>query len=192
VTEPRLTRPRELKGSRGTAIWEVLTAARAGDAAALSAALQRDPTLAVASYWYMPPLHFAVREGHLEAVRLLADAGGDLAHRNALYGNDTLLQMAMDRGHDRVAEYLRRELHRRHASAGTRHPIHDALAAGDAAAVERLLGADRRLANRGDHLGAAPVALRRGSRPPLTCGPAARCRSRHQRTRLWRRRPYRR
>ncbi len=157
MTEPRLIRPRELEGSRGTAVWEVLTAARAGDAAALSAALQRDPTLAAASYWYMPPLHFAVREGHLEAVRLLADAGGDLAHRNALYGNDTLLQMAMDRGHDRVAEYLRRELHRRHASAGTRHPIHDALAAGDAAAVERLLGADRRLANRGDHLGRRPL-----------------------------------
>ena len=135
----------------------MLTAARAGDVAALSAALERDPTLVGAGFWYMPPLHFAVREGHLDAVRLLVAAGADLTHRNALYGNDTLLQMAVDRGHERVADYLRRELRRRLASAGSRHPIHAALAAGDMAAVERLLGADRRLANRGDHLGRRPL-----------------------------------
>ena len=157
ASEPRLSKPRELEGDRGIAIWEVLTAARNGDVAALRAALERDPTLVSAAYWYMPPLHFAVREGHLEAVRLLVDAGADLTHRNALYGNDTLLQMAVDRGHEQVADYLRRELRRRLASAGTRHPIHAALAAGDAPAVERLLNTDRRLANRGDHLGRRPL-----------------------------------
>ncbi|MDE0026979.1 MAG: ankyrin repeat domain-containing protein [Spirochaetaceae bacterium] len=154
---PLLIKPRELDGGRGMATWEVLTAARAGDEAALRAALERDSTLANAAYWYMPPLHFAVREGHLEAVRLLVAAGADLTHRNALYGNDTLLQMAEDRGHDQVAGYLRRELRRRLASAGTRHPIHAALAADDAPALERLLDADRRLANRGDHLGRRPL-----------------------------------
>ena len=155
--EPRLIKPRELESGRGTATWDVLTAALTGDVAALRAALQRDPALANAEYWYMPPLHFAVREGHLDAVRLLVAAGADLTHRNALYGNDTLLQMAEDRGHDRVADYLRRELSSRLASAGSRHPIHDALAAGDAAAVERLLDEDRQLANRGDHLGRRPL-----------------------------------
>ena len=154
--EPRISKPRELAGSRG-AIWDVLAAARAGDAEALSAALKRDPNLANASYWYMPPLHFAVREGHLEAVRLLVAAGADLTHRNALYGNDTLLQMAEDRGHDQVAGYLRRELRRRLASAGTRHPIHAALAVGDESTVERLLDADPGLADRGDHLGRRPL-----------------------------------
>ena len=156
VTEPGLIKPRELAGP-GEATWDMLTAARAGDVAALKGALERDPTLVGAGYWYMPPLHFAVREGHLDAVRLLVAAGADLTHRNALYGNDTLLQMAVDRGHERVADYLRRELSSRLASAGSRHPIHAALAAGDMAAVERLLGADRRLANRGDHLGRRPL-----------------------------------
>ena len=93
VTEPGLIKPRELAGP-GEATWDMLTDARAGDVAALKGALERDPTLVGAGYWYMPPLHFAVREGHLDAVRLLVAAGADLTHRNALYGNDTLLQMA--------------------------------------------------------------------------------------------------
>ena len=155
---PRLDRPRELReAGRSRATWEVLAAARAGDIEALSAALERDPTLVNASYWYMPPIHFAVREGHREAVRLLLAAGADITHRNALYGNGTLLQMAEDRGHDQVAGYLRRELRRRLASAGTRHAVHDALAAGDASTVERLLDAHQELADRGDHLGRRPL-----------------------------------
>ena len=167
ASAPRLTKPRELRDAgRGEMIWEVLTAAGAGDVEALRAALDRDPTLANAEYWYMPPLHFAVREGHLEAVRLLVAAGADLTHRNALYGNDTLLQMAEDRGHDQVAGYLRRELRRRLTSTGTRHAVHAALAAADASAVERLLDADQGLANRGDHLGRRPLhyAVEAGSR----------------------------
>ena len=174
MTEPDLIKPRELESGPGEATWAVLTAARAGDVAALKGALERDPTLVGAGYWYMPPLHFAVREGHLDAVRLLvAVVGADLTHRNALYGNDTLLQMAEDRGHDRVADYLRRELSSRLASAGSRHPIHDALAAGDAAAVERLLDEDRQVANRGDHLGRRPLHYAVEAASPRPGGPAA-------------------
>ena len=142
---------------RGEDVWQVLTAARAGDLAALSGALERDSSLVSASYWYMPPLHFAVREGHLEAVRLLVAAGADLTHRNALYGNDTLLQMAEDRGHRQVAGFLREALDRRLSSAGVRHAVHEAVAGGDAAGLTRLLAADSRLADRGDHLGRRPL-----------------------------------
>jgi len=162
---PSLLRPHELgAGTRygsgrwpGEDIWQVLTAARAGDVATLRDALRRAPGLVSASYWYMPPLHFAVREGHLEAVRLLVAAGADLSHRNALYGNDTLLQMAEDRGHRQVAGFLREALHRRLASAGVRHAVHEAVAGGDTAGLTRLLAADSRLADRGDHLGRRPL-----------------------------------
>ena len=163
--EPRLIPPRELAAGarhgsgdwRGEDIWQVLTAARDGDLATLRSALERDSTLVSASYWYLPPLHFAVREGHLEAVRLLLAAGADLTHRNALYGNDTLLQIALDRGHDQLAGYLRDELHRQLASAGSRHAIHTAAGDGDTAQVERLLAADPQLVDRGDHLGRRPL-----------------------------------
>lgn len=39
--------------------------------------LERDPRLSRAEYWYTPVIHFAAREGHLEAVQLLLDAGAD-------------------------------------------------------------------------------------------------------------------
>ena len=162
---PHLIRPSELGAGtrfgagrwRGEDVWQVLTAARAGDLATLRDALERDPTLVAAGYWYMPPLHFAVREGHLDVVRLLVSAGADLTHRNALYGNDTLLRMAEDRGHRRVAGFLREALHRRLSSAGVRHAVHDAAAAGDSASLARLLADDPRLADLGDHLGRRPL-----------------------------------
>ena len=161
---PALRRPRELAADstdwtgrwRGEAVWQVLNAARDGDVPRLRALLDDDRTLAQAGYWYTPPLHFAVREGHLEAVRLLLDAGADLYHRS-LYGQETLLRTAQDRGHDAVAGALREALERRAASDGAKHAIHDAAAAGDIAAIARLAAADPALANRGDALGRKPL-----------------------------------
>ena len=163
--QPHLIRPRELTSPdldwtgrwRGVDIWRALTSARDGDIAALRAAIEADASLANAEFWYMTPLHFAVREGHLEAVRALMDAGADLTYRNALYGNDTLLQMALDRGHDEVAAYLRRQLRARAASSGSRHPIHGAIQAGNVELVRERLAAEASAANVGDHLGRRPL-----------------------------------
>ena len=55
--------------------WEMIEAARAGDVPKMRALLQEHPGLYNAGYWYTQPLHFAVREGHLEAVKLLAGHG---------------------------------------------------------------------------------------------------------------------
>lgn len=162
---PELLPPWELKQDaldwtgnwRGEDIWRVLTAARAGDVAELRTLLGRDPSLVKAEFWYTPPLHFAVREGHADAARLLIDGGADVFQRTYYgYGKETLLDAARDRGHEAVAELLRVEQAKRGAG-GPRHAIHDAIAGGDAETVRRLLAQDNTLATRGDALGRPPL-----------------------------------
>lgn len=139
---------------RGEDIWRVLTAARAGDVAELRGLLARESSLAQAEFWYTPPLHFAVREGHADAARLLIDHGADVFHRTYYgYGKETLLDLALDREHTAVAELLRAEQAKRAAANGAPHAIHNAIASGDAATAEQLLAEDPALANRGDPLG---------------------------------------
>ena len=141
---------------RGEAIWQILNAAREGDTHKLKAMLENDSTLVDAEFWYTPPLHFAVREGHVDAVAVLIDAGADIFHRS-LYAQETLLAIALDRGHDEVAHVLRGELARRVSSTGTRHAIHEAVGSGDIATLERLLGDEPALVDRGDHVGRRPL-----------------------------------
>ena len=128
LSRPSLIRPFELAPDEldwtgrwlGETIWQVLNAARDGDTTRLRAMLEDDPALVNAEFWYTPPLHFAAREGHLDATRMLVEADADI-FRRSLYAQETLLQMALDRGHDEVANLLRDELRRRVSSSGTRH-----------------------------------------------------------------------
>jgi len=46
--------------------------------------MERDPSLSRAEYFYAPPIHFAVREGHAEAVRILLDAGAEKRNGTAV------------------------------------------------------------------------------------------------------------
>lgn len=168
---PELLRPLELAADaldwtgrwRGEDIWRTLLAARDGDVPALRRLLARDPSLVEASWWYTSPLHFAVREGHVDAVRALLDAGAD-PFGQTLYGQETLLQVAEDRRHQAVAACLRTAFADRAASTGAKHAIHHAIGAGDAATAEGLLASEGALANRGDAFGRRPLhyAVERG------------------------------
>jgi ankyrin repeat protein len=142
--------------SRGCDVWDAIRAARRGDVDALRRLLERDPNLVR----YGEPLHFAVREGHLEAVRLLIDAGADtdgLGH-----GGETLATVARDRGHDAVALFL--ETLTRHGArtlptsvTTTDHAIHVAASAGDVSAIRQLLDAEPQLVHLGDRKGGTPL-----------------------------------
>ena len=92
--------------STTTEVWEMLSACRAGDLARAEQLMSGRPELATCQYNYTPPLHFAVREGHVELVRALAERGAyDPGYKSYPFG-DTLLTIARDRGFDEIAGLL--------------------------------------------------------------------------------------
>jgi hypothetical protein len=139
--------------------WGMIVAAATGDAPTIRRLLDADPTLSHRGYFYTPPIHFAVREGHAEIVQMLLDAGAD-PEWNGYYG-DSLIGMARERGHNAVAATLERARDRqgRTPPAETRedHVIHLAAEAGDLRRVREFLDADPHLLKRGDHAGGTPL-----------------------------------
>jgi hypothetical protein len=107
--EMRGTMPMTLHGgasSTTTEVWEMLSASRSGDFGWATQLVSRRPELSTCQFNYTPPLHFAVREGHLPLVRALVDRGAlDPRYKTYPFG-DSLLTMAQDRGHDDVAQFL--------------------------------------------------------------------------------------
>ncbi len=144
---------------RGIDVWAVLSAAARGDVSALHRQLQREPNLYRAEYAYIQPIYLAVREGHLEAVRLLLDWGADPS-ATGLTGED-LITMARDRGHEMVAQLLEkaRLAGRRIVPDGTGAdpPIHAAAAAGDVERARALLDEDPDSLHRSDPAGGTPL-----------------------------------
>ena len=164
-----IIKPVELESAEGDDTWNTIIAASSGDAATLRRLLERNPRLARAEYWYAPAIHFAARDGHLDAVRLLLDAGAD-PERNGL--NDrSLIEMARERDHEVVAQMLERARHERGrvAAQSADHPIHQAAARGAHDAVRALLDADASLVNLGSRGGMAPLhyAVLGTSRPTV-------------------------
>lgn len=152
-------RPHGPWNCRGCDIWDTISAAASGDVAALRIVLARDPNLHRAAYWYTQPIHFAVREGRLEAVRVLLDAGADPDTTGA--DNRDLVTIARDRGHESVARLLEETRASRERptrlEVASDHPIHLAADAGDAARVRELLDADSTLVDLSDRQGGSPL-----------------------------------
>ncbi len=141
-------------------MWEAIRAAAAGDTATLIRLLERDPNLYRAEYWYTQPIHFAVREGHAEAVKILLAAGADPDARGP--SGESLVTVARDRDHEAVAQLLEASRARRGrtivADSGTpEHPIHAAAHANDVASVRAMLDAEPQLVHRGDRKGGTPL-----------------------------------
>jgi ankyrin repeat protein len=152
-----MIKPPELDSAEGDIVWNALNASGDGDVDALRRLFERDPRLSRAEYWYTPAIHFAVREGHLQAVQLLLDAGAD-PEWNGLY-DGSLIVMARDRGHVEIARLLEEERDRRgRVPAGSdSHPIHAAITRGATREVRRLLDANPGLVDVGNEIGASPL-----------------------------------
>src|SRR5262249_27766153 len=138
---------------------DAITAASVGDVPTLRRLLERDPSLVRGGHHVPPPLPFAVREGHLDAVRVLLDAGAE-PDGPGVWGA-TLMETARDRGSEAIApsleEACQRAVRVRPAETHTDHPIHPAAEAGDLKQVRALLDADPSLVRRSDRSGGTPL-----------------------------------
>lgn len=149
-------RPHGPWSCRGCDLWDVLCAAATGDGIALRRLLRQDPNLYRAEYWYTQPIHLAVREGQLEAVHILLEAGADPS-TVTLAGED-LITIARDRGHEKVAQLLEGAGGRAATAAGAIDPpIHAAAAAGNEPRVRELLDAEPQLVHCLDRMGGTPL-----------------------------------
>jgi len=138
---------------RGHDVWDVMCAALTNDVAAIRRLVARDANLYRAGYWYTQPIHFAAREGHVEAVRALLDLGADPNFRR--HAGEDMVAIARYRGHDSVARMLedaRRGWRSADAPVDTGvfadHAVHDAAGADDVARLGALLDADPTLVHR--------------------------------------------
>jgi ankyrin repeat protein len=152
--ELKSDRPLKWSPGRGTDVWAMFRAAMAGDVQTIRWLLQQDPSLARCHYHYRKPLYFAVRENRLEVVRLLLDHDPD---PTGLAVNDSLIEIAQDRGYAEMEKLLETKLSDVHGASSRGEPVAAAIRAGDLNQVRALLDASPDLVKAGDTRGNQPI-----------------------------------
>ena len=87
-------------------VWSILTASRDGNLEKVKELVAETPGLIYAQYTYDPPIHFAVREGHLPLVKYLLLHGALAPDYKTYPFLDSLVTIADDRGHLEIAGHL--------------------------------------------------------------------------------------
>jgi ankyrin repeat protein len=92
--------------STTTKVWEILVASRNGDLATVKQLVDECPELIYAQYNYTPPIHFAVREGHIELVSYLLEHGAYDPSYKIYPFQESLVTIAEDRAYSDIALLL--------------------------------------------------------------------------------------
>ncbi len=138
-------------------VWDMLRASAEGDLAGIAHLLKADPGLANCNWAYYRPLHFAVRERHGEAVRLLLDHGADPAAASGLDYHVPPLDRARDRGYDEIAEVLTKAIASRYNALPVGERACEVVRRGDLEEARALFDASPELVNAGDERGNRPL-----------------------------------
>jgi ankyrin repeat protein len=99
-------RLRDQSGIPTTDVWRMLVACRDGLFDRVQELVTTWPSIIRSAYNYMPPLHLAVREGHLDIVRYLAERGAVNPKYVTYPYKETLQTVALDRGYGEIAQVL--------------------------------------------------------------------------------------
>jgi ankyrin repeat protein len=87
-------------------VWHILDAARTGNLDRVKSLVNHIPELARAIYNYTPPLHFAVRENHLDIARYLLENNAFDPDYSSYPFKDSFLTMARDREYHAMIQLL--------------------------------------------------------------------------------------
>ena len=93
--------------STTTRVWEILFASYNGNLQLVKELVSGCPELIFAQYNYTPPIHFAVREGHVTLVNYLLENGAHNPKYRTYPFLDTLQDIARDRHHNEIVKILK-------------------------------------------------------------------------------------
>lgn len=139
---------------RGLDVWNLFCACIAGDLPAVEHLIRKDPALARCQYHYRKPLYFSVRENRLAVTEFLLARD---PNPTGLAFNDSLLQIARDRGYGEMEMLLTTKLETLHNISSRGEPLAEAIRQHDSAQVRRLLDASPALLHAGDMRSNQPI-----------------------------------
>jgi len=143
----KTNQPLKWSTGSGTEVWALFCACVTGDFASVRRLLEQDPSLARCHYHYHKPLYFAVRENRLDVAAFLLERDPDPI---AFGFNDSLLEIARDRGYAGMERLLETMLSERHGISARGEPVAAAIRAHDRPLTRTLLEAEPALLHAGD------------------------------------------
>jgi ankyrin repeat protein len=157
MTQPdALKEDRPLKWSpgKGTEVWALFCACISGDLETVRQMLAVNPALARCQHEYRKPLYFAVRENRVEVAAFLLEYDPDPI---GLAVNDSLLQIARDRGCGEMEAMLETRLSSLHNISSRGEPAAETIREHDLPKLRALLDAAPELLHAGDLRSNQPV-----------------------------------
>lgn len=156
IQPDELKKNEPLRWSTGTGVdvWEMFCACTSGNLKTVKTLVKKDASLVRCRYNYRTPLYFAVRENQIEIVRFLLEYGADPL---SLAVNDTLLDIARDRGYAEMEKLLEANLADAHGASTKGAPIAAAIRERDIPKVRSLLDASSERLHAGDERSNQPI-----------------------------------
>lgn len=138
----------------GSDVWQLFCACIAGDLPTVQHLCANDPSLVRTHYAYRKPLYFAVRENRLAVTSFLLDHDDN---PTGLAVNDTLIEIARDRGYVEMEQLLTAKLSSRFGASSQGEPIAAAIRVRDGQKVRSLLDTSPALLHAGDRRSNQPL-----------------------------------
>ncbi|MCC6234529.1 MAG: ankyrin repeat domain-containing protein [Verrucomicrobiales bacterium] len=157
MTQPdALQRPDPLVWSTGTGtdVWALFCACVQGDLPTVIRLLDQDPSLARCHHHYRKPLYFAVRENQLDVAAYLLARDPD---PTGLAFNDSLVEIARDRGYGAMERLLETTLAQRFNASARGEPAAALIRAQELESLQSLLNASPDLLHAGDLRSNQPI-----------------------------------